>query len=511
MRNPQLPESIQYSPYLVFSNGRVSDVGYALADLTGYRKADFIDKDVVDVIRGLLKCGILSDELHDIKGDRGPYYIFTRDGEARQVYMTVTDCSSPDRIIVFREIPGSRLEEHFPFIYGLCHEDMYPIAVYDISCLTVVKASRKYYELSSRLRTEDEEEVIRIDDFLKLFSGPEDLQKLASSMDRPVSSFIRGLSSSCLQKKYDIFLLPLQEANSHRFSMMFLFECNDDMAVRSQIGRLMEMESGYSQDTDTVSFIMHELKTPINVVISALQAMESICGNELPAKIYPYLSRIKKNVNKQLRLINSLLDISKAESGYMQLYLKNVDIVMLTRAIVESVRLYALEKGIDIRFNTLLRDKIVAIDDEKFERIMLNLLSNAIKYTPPGKSIYLNMSKVMDRICIEVRDEGLGIPAVELGHIFDKFCQLDNNLTRKGEGTGIGLSLVKNLVMVLGGEITVESEEGKGSSFKVLFNDRQIDETEKMKDKEPVDGERLEKLVSIEFSDIYLEKRKQDN
>jgi signal transduction histidine kinase len=173
--------------------------------------------------------------------------------------------------------------------------------------------------------------------------------------------------------------------------------------------------------------------------------------------------------------------------------------------------LYAREKRIEMKFNTLLRNKVIAIDEEKYERILLNLLSNAIKYTPPGKLIYINMSKVKDRICVEVKDEGMGIPLRDQDIIFEKYRQVDNCMLKDSQGTGIGLSLVKKLVNVLGGEITVESEEGKGSSFKVYFNETLIDEEESPQVSDwTFDDGQLEHQISIEFSDIFIEEKKKE-
>ncbi len=256
------------------------------------------------------------------------------------------------------------------------------------------------------------------------------------------------------------------------------------------------------KNADFIYFITHELKTPISIIVSAIQTMEKLCKNDLTAKARVYIERIKHNTNKQLRLVNSLLDISKAESGYMNVYKKNLDIVSYTKALVESVHLYAKEKGIEIRFNTLIDSIDIAMDQEKFERIILNLLSNAIKFTPEGKYIYVNIYKLKESICIEVRDEGTGIPANEISKIFDRYKQVDSGLTRREGGTGIGLSLVKQLVRILDGNILVTSDKGKGSSFKVFFPNKKNIQRVIEEEKQYISREVIQKQVSIEFSDL---------
>lgn len=509
MGKQDLPGSYLYVPHLVISGGRVSDVGYALADVTGFKKSDFIDRDAGDVFKKLLKSSIPLEKLQNPEEDGKPYFIFTKDGEARQVCLAVIK-SNNDSIIIFREIPNSRLEDSCPCIDTLCNEDSYPLAVYDISSMIIIKSSRKFKELFYPHMSGCGQEADRIDtilgmlDFSKYMSEPLDL------LDAHKTALVRNVKFHKLNSSFDVFLMPLYGKNPHQLSAVFLFETGEAITAESLASGIRESGSGYN-DIDVISYLMHELKTPINVVVSAIQAMEAVCGKEYLMKANTYLSKIKKNINKQLRLINSLLDISKADSGYMQVHLRNLDIVALTRAIVESVMLYAREKRIEMKFNTLLRNKVIAIDEEKYERILLNLLSNAIKYTPPGKLIYINMSKVKDRICVEVKDEGLGIPLRDQSIIFEKYRQVDSSMARDSQGTGIGLSLVKKLVNVLGGEITVESEEGKGSSFKVYFNETLIDEEESPQVSDwTFDDGQLEHQISIEFSDIFIEEKKKE-
>ena len=142
----------------------------------------------------------------------------------------------------------------------------------------------------------------------------------------------------------------------------------------------------------------------------------------------------------------------------------------------------------------------MAIDEEKIERIVFNLLSNAIKFTNKGGKILVNVENLQSKVRITVTDNGIGIPADKQEIIFDRFTQVDSTLTRKREGSGIGLSLVKSLVEIHGGNITLKSEVNKGSSFIIELPVRLLDDNSyNIKD---INEDKSQK-VNLEFSDIY--------
>jgi signal transduction histidine kinase len=174
--------------------------------------------------------------------------------------------------------------------------------------------------------------------------------------------------------------------------------------------------------------------------------MELLCGNELSSKAKRYIDTIRQNSLRQLRLVSNLLDITRGTADQIRLHKKSVDIVLLTRLITDSVKIYAAQKNLQITFVSDFDKKLIFIDDEKYERIVLNLLSNAIKFTPKGKSIQVRLYKEKDYINLEVKDEGVGIPKEKIGLIFERFGQVDNSLSRQAEGTGMGLYLVKMFV-----------------------------------------------------------------
>jgi signal transduction histidine kinase len=266
----------------------------------------------------------------------------------------------------------------------------------------------------------------------------------------------------------------------------------------------VEAEKALEMKDEFLSLISHEFRTPLNVISSAIQAMNCVCGSELTERSKKYLGMIRQNTFRQLRLVNNILDITRVKAGRIKINKKNVDIVFLTKAIMESVCTYATQKSINVTFISLLKEKIIAADEEKYERILLNLLSNAIKFTPEGKSIVVTLNTIKNKVYIKVIDSGIGIPEDKLEVIFEKFGQVDSSLSRQAEGTGIGLSLVKKFTEALGGSISVKSKEGKGTTFTIILPDETVSEHQGETEFADLLDNRLVQTTRVEFSDIYL-------
>ncbi|MCM8712015.1 ATP-binding protein [Clostridium sp. SYSU_GA19001] len=265
------------------------------------------------------------------------------------------------------------------------------------------------------------------------------------------------------------------------------------------------LEKALVMKDEFISLISHEFRTPLNVIYSAIQLIECVYIYQLPDRVKELISNIKQNTFRQLRLANNLLDITRINSGQINIHTRNIDIVLLTNAITESVRVYAAQKNIKISFNTNVEKKIISIDDEKYERIILNLLSNAIKFTENGGKITIefNVIKKSNKVQIKVTDTGIGIPKDKHALIFERFGQVDNNLSRQAEGIGIGLSLVKLLVNILDGTIELESELGMGSTFIVELPAKKAAEDSILEPCFDID-DRLLRNIKVEFSDIYF-------
>lgn len=259
--------------------------------------------------------------------------------------------------------------------------------------------------------------------------------------------------------------------------------------------------------TEYFSNLSHELRTPLNVILSSLKLLElkkSTLQADSALRLDKHISTIKQNSYRLLRLINNIIDITKIESGFFEIHLKNCNIVSIVEDITLSVAEYIESKEIVFLFDTDVEEKLSACDPDKVERIMLNLLSNAIKFTKSGGSISVNVFEREEAVEIVVSDTGIGIPKDKQELIFQRFRQVDTSLTKVQEGSGIGLSLVKSLVDMHGGNISVQSEYGKGSKFivrlpvKILSTEENTGTNIDNRTKQA----QIERL-SIEFSDIY--------
>lgn len=251
--------------------------------------------------------------------------------------------------------------------------------------------------------------------------------------------------------------------------------------------------------------ITHEFKTPLAVINASVQAINNLYGNQLSDNIKKHIQRIRTNTFRQLRLVNNLLDITRYKTNHIKIRKQNLDIVFLTRVIAQSVMPFAAQKDIKLIFSTDIERREMAIDDEKYERILLNLLSNAIKFTPKGKSIYIHVTCKGKKAILSVRDEGVGIPKNKQSLIFERFGQVDSVLTRQAEGTGIGLSLVKSLVTSMGGTIMLESKVGFGSTFTITLPITKVRGRYAAQNIREQTDSKIMQSVDIEFSDLYIE------
>ena len=278
--------------------------------------------------------------------------------------------------------------------------------------------------------------------------------------------------------------------------------------VTDEVEKAKQMENILKLKDEFLYFITHEFKTPLSVINAAVQTLEHCYSMQIPDKARFLIGKVKQNSYRQLRLVNNLLEIARINSGYIKLKQRNVDIVFLTRAITESVAIYAQQKGIELVFVTKFPQRVIGLDDEKLERVLLNLLSNAIKFTPAGKKVVVELSSGLHKhkrvIRIKVKDQGIGIPKEKQTVIFDRFGQVDNLLTVQAEGSGIGLYLVKLMVDSIGGDITLESEWGKGSVFALMIPSKKAKENTKEQKFKLGSDNRLIQTTAIEFSDIYI-------
>ena len=255
------------------------------------------------------------------------------------------------------------------------------------------------------------------------------------------------------------------------------------------------------------STISHELKTPLNIILGVVQIIDKIFCEEKCCvnyeKLKKYMNISKQNCFRLVKLINNLIDINKIDSGFMNMKFKNYNIVSVVENITLSIAEYSESKGIQLIFDTEVEEKIASCDAEKLERVMLNLLSNAIKFTERGGSITVNIYDKGESVLISVKDTGIGVPSDMKEKIFDRFMQADSTLSRRAEGSGIGLSLVKAIIELHNGTIKLESRVGLGSEFIIELPAVLGAEEPCVQDEIAAYTQSNVERISIEFSDIY--------
>ena len=249
--------------------------------------------------------------------------------------------------------------------------------------------------------------------------------------------------------------------------------------------------------------ISHEFKTPLNIILGIVQLIDKNIelDNISKENLIRHVDIMKQNSYRLLRLVNNLIDISRIDIGYYNLQPSNYNIVKVIEDITLSIAEYVKHKKINLIFNTDVEEITLACDPDKIERVMLNLLSNAIKYTDDNGDIYVSLNKVNEDVVVSVKDSGVGIPNDKLELIFDRFGQANDILSRRCEGSGIGLSIVKSIVEMHGGKIEVFSEIGKGSEFVFNIPIKILEEENVILTCDNKDYH-VEKC-NIEFSDIY--------
>lgn len=213
--------------------------------------------------------------------------------------------------------------------------------------------------------------------------------------------------------------------------------------------------------------ISHEFRTPLTLILGQI---ENVMGSSIDSKEKGKLQIANSNARRLLKLINELLDLARLEAGGMELYAENNHFVSFLKNLFFSFESLAEQKNINLKFESDADEITVFFDTDKMEKIFYNLLSNALKFTPENGTIKITIQIVnQDLIEISVEDTGHGIPKDKLENIFDRFYQVDDSNTREHEGSGIGLALARELILLHKGTIKVQSNLGVGTIFTVTL------------------------------------------
>jgi len=263
-----------------------------------------------------------------------------------------------------------------------------------------------------------------------------------------------------LDEKYKSFFQLVKDQVASSLASVYAYE-----EARKQAAALLEINRA---KTAFFSNISHEFRTPLTLMLGPLEELLAEKEGTFTAEQEAQLNATHRNAMRLLRLVNTLLDFSRIEADKMRGHFTPVDLTGLTIDLASSFRAAIENAGLKYTVNCKALTTKAYVDRNMWEKIIFNLLSNAFKYTLEGE-IAVSLEQPDDTAVLQVRDTGVGIPADELPHMFERFHRIRHVQGRTYEGTGIGLSLVKELVQLHHGVITVESEEGKGSTFTVAI------------------------------------------
>jgi signal transduction histidine kinase/response regulator RpfG family c-di-GMP phosphodiesterase len=231
--------------------------------------------------------------------------------------------------------------------------------------------------------------------------------------------------------------------------------------TRQQAEQLFELDR---QKTAFFQNISHEFRTPLTLTIGPLESAVSQ-GQGLN---YEQSNLALRNSRRLLRLVNQLLDLQRLDAGRMRATFRPCNLTSFVKDIIEAFQSYCEKKSLTLTAD-LQTCPTVYIDLEKFDKVLYNLLSNAMKFTSAGGAIHLSLVAFDNRCVLQVKDTGIGIREDQIPHLFERFRQADGSASRKYEGTGLGLALVKELVELHGGQVQVASIYGEGTTFTVTL------------------------------------------
>lgn len=244
---------------------------------------------------------------------------------------------------------------------------------------------------------------------------------------------------------------------------------------------LQQAESASSAKTTFLSNVSHDIRTPMNAIVGLASLMENDLQN--PGKLQGYIDKLKTASWHLLNLINEILDMSKIESGKATLNIQPFRMAEQIAQVDSVIRQQAVlrDQQFTVQVHDLLHENVEG-DATRLRQVLLNILSNAVKYTGHGGSISLNVEEILRsghyaRYKFTVTDNGIGMSEAFQKHIYESFSRAENSVTNKVQGTGLGMAITKNIVDMMGGVITLQSQLGKGTRFEVVLDFKICEET----------------------------------
>jgi signal transduction histidine kinase len=298
---------------------------------------------------------------------------------------------------------------------------------------------------------------------------------LARSMVRPIRILQQGaqrIGAGQLDLRIDVRTRDELQALADQFNRMSAQLAESYASLERKVEeRTRQLAIANKHKSEFLANMSHELRTPLNAIIGFSEVLDQKMFGPLTEDQQQFVKDIHESGIHLLNLINDVLDLSKVEAGHMELNLCEFDLPAAIGNAITLVKERAARQGARVVCEVDPALECIHADERKFKQIMLNLLSNAVKFTPSGGSIDVHATAVDGGVQVAVRDTGVGIAAKDHESVFEEFRQVGTDSTRKAEGTGLGLALVKKFVELHHGRIWLESEPQKGSTFTFYLPD----------------------------------------
>jgi signal transduction histidine kinase len=281
----------------------------------------------------------------------------------------------------------------------------------------------------------------------------------SSGQRKPLGVLVAGVSPNrALDEGYSSFyeLLVSQVSVALRNAQAY----EEEKRRAEQLAQLDRAKTAFFNN------VSHEFRTPLTLMLGPLEDL--LASGQLPPEAHRELEVVHRNAGRLLRLVNSLLDFSRQQEGRLEASFEPVDLAAYTAELAQAFRAAVERAGLTLTVDCPPLSEPTYVDREMWEKIVLNLLSNALKFTFQG-TIRVGLREEAGRVFLEVADTGTGIPRAELPHLFKRFHRVRGARSRSFEGTGIGLALVQELARLHGGEVRVQSEEERGTTFTVFI------------------------------------------
>ena len=435
----------------------------------GWRKGEKVSSSWQKIIKPLLETG-KSDEIETRFGSKTYLFQFI---PVTQKYVHVYS----------RDITKSRKAERELKENGKKYRTLFEnmniaILVADIETGRILDANKNAEELLGRRR----DEIIGIN--RSEIHPPEEIEKYEEQFQKHIEKGRFGSDNGEIIKKdgtrvsvqisakvmevqgRKLIQSTFQDISERKRDEMELAKYHDHLEELVK-ERTIEVERANQAKSDFLANMSHELRTPLNSIIGFSEVLYDQTFGPLNEKQKDYMNDVLTSGKHLLSLINDILDLSRIESGKMEVSISSLQLKDMLEGSLILIKEKAFKQGIRISIEISEGIDTIKADERKLKQIIYNLLSNAVKFTPQGGNIIIQAKKAGNNIEIAVKDTGIGIKSGDQEKIFTEFIQLQNPLTKKYSGNGLGLTLSRKFVELHGGRIWVESEgEGKGSVFR---------------------------------------------